>query len=156
MQRSVATKIALFCGGALVLCSLVETLRADDTENSSSAEKLKVTFSSPVDGESIPRVYDNLRGTIQGDIPEKHQLYCFIKDKYNYFVQSPQPSVAAGRFKQMNVRCSTKGSWELHLVLANPEAIVVIEGRIKDGIFAGMKELPEGAVTLNFVDVEVK
>lgn len=103
-------------------------------------------------------VYDKMRGTFTGEIPEDYHLWVLAKDSFNFFLVSPQTQFTRTmhQWSQTNIRLNTPGQWELHVCLANKKACDWFQNRVNTNDFSGFAKLPDGAETVNIVVVEKK
>lgn len=117
-------------------------------------EGLTVLIHSPSEGDVIyADVYDGMYGTVEG--LDQMQLWVFVRDRFNWFVQHP-PSVVdrnRGTFRQGNVRLASAGQWEIHVCAASDQASRLLHTCVRQGQFA-FSQLPPNVESLDYCTVE--
>jgi len=103
-------------------------------------------------------VYNDMKGTFEGDIPTGYKLWVLAQDQFNYFLMYPPPATQVtrtmGTWSQTNVRLAAAGIWKLHVCLANANASQKFEDRAKLNDWSGFPVLPDGMETIRYVVVE--
>ncbi len=116
---------------------------------------LEVTIDSPISGGSISAVFDGMKGTFRGSLPDDHQMWVLARDRHNYFLMYPPTQVvhSLGTWSQKGVRLGSPGSWELLLCIANANASLWLKNRADQQNWGGFKTLPQGLEIVGSVDV---
>lgn len=118
------------------------------------ARGIELTIDAPVEGEEIDTdIYKKMKGSFAGELPEGFEFWILIKDEFNYFAQYPKPTAASNKWQQKNIRLNTPGSWEIHICIANEEAVKWLDNKEKEGKFDGFEKLPKGIETVDFINV---
>ena len=112
----------------------LKTQRAEIEKLHGVASRVAPTFTidTPREGEMIrTRVYNDMHGTYEGDIPPGYTLRVLARDPHNYFLMYPPMQVmrTMRRWSQTNIRLATPGRWELHVAMANEKASQWLEAR---------------------------
>jgi hypothetical protein len=116
---------------------------------------LNLVVISPRDGETVPAVYDGMRGTFRGSIPPGYALWVLARDSSAYYLMYPRTQVvhASKTWSQTNVRLATRGEWELELCIANPAASAWLQNRADRQDWSGFPSLPGGLEIVRSVRV---
>jgi hypothetical protein len=143
---------------SLIITSCGNRKSSDNTNQTQSlksiAQTISLTIDSPESGDTISQdIYDDMKGGYMGDIPKNYTFWVLARDRYNYFIMYPQPTVALNSWTQSNIRLGSDGKWQLHVCLTDKEASNWFMERVNSHNFSGFQNIPQGALTIKYVDI---